>query len=355
MIKATLYVDTPYLGNEIFNKDNTILNRDDCLEGFRILKKILKEKKIDLSTQDINKIKNSQLIIYNDIPECLPQYHNPEISILILFESAVVKPTNWYRSNHDNFKYILTWNDDFVDESKYFKFFYSQPNLLPNKKRIGYNRKKFCTMIAANKTSPHKNELYSSRADIIRWFERKYPEMFDLFGYNWDKGIISNSTKTRRRLERLFPLLKRKIFYPIKTYKGIVSDKIKVLAGYKYCICYENAKNIPGYITEKIFDCFIAGTLPVYLGPPNIGSFIPDNCYIDKKNFKTIQSLFIFLKNLNDEKYVQYCENIDNFLNSPQAKYFSTYHFAELISNLIYKMNLTDNIKEMSIQEEFQP
>jgi hypothetical protein len=34
-------------------------------------------------------------------------------------------------------------------------------------------------------------------------------------------------------------------------------------------------QRLPGYITEKIFDCFIAGVVPVYLGWDGAGRFIP--------------------------------------------------------------------------------
>ena len=29
----------------------------------------------------------------------------------------------------------------------------------------------------------------------------------------------------------------------------------------------------PSYFTEKLHDCFLTGTIPIYLGPPNIGDF----------------------------------------------------------------------------------
>ena len=35
------------------------------------------------------------------------------------------------------------------------------------------------------------------------------------------------------------------------------------------------AREIPGYITEKIFDCFLARSVPVYWGPGNIADHVP--------------------------------------------------------------------------------
>jgi hypothetical protein len=42
-----------------------------------------------------------------------------------------------------------------------------------------------------------------------------------------------------------------------------VDSKKNTLEKYKFSICYENARDIPGYITEKIFDCFFAGCVPI--------------------------------------------------------------------------------------------
>ena len=46
---------------------------------------------------------------------------------------------------------------------------------------------------------------------------------------------------------------------------GKVKDKIKFLSSYKFSISMENS-NGDGYISEKIIDSFIAGTIPIYYG-----------------------------------------------------------------------------------------
>jgi len=46
----------------------------------------------------------------------------------------------------------------------------------------------------------------------------------------------------------------------------MVGHKKPIMEQYKFSIYHENARNIPGYITEKIFDSFFAGCVPVYWG-----------------------------------------------------------------------------------------
>jgi hypothetical protein len=44
------------------------------------------------------------------------------------------------------------------------------------------------------------------------------------------------------------------------------------LLNYRYSVIIENVKE-PDYFTEKLFDCLLCGTLPIYLGAPNIGDY----------------------------------------------------------------------------------
>ncbi len=55
-------------------------------------------------------------------------------------------------------------------------------------------------------------------------------------------------------------------------------DKWDVLAPYKYHIVIENSRS-DYYWTEKIADCFLAGTYPLYYGSRTIGRSFPENSY----------------------------------------------------------------------------
>lgn len=93
----------------------------------------------------------------------------------------------------------------------------------------------------------------SERIKTIRFFEEVGEKGFVFYGRNWDKEE-----------------------YP--SYGDIVDDKVKVNSQYKFTICYENCEGLPGYVTEKIFDCFATASVPVYWGAPNITDYIPKNC-----------------------------------------------------------------------------
>lgn len=58
-----------------------------------------------------------------------------------------------------------------------------------------------------------------------------------------------------------------------------LADKWDGLAPFRYSITVENTSK-PHYWTEKITDCFLAYTVPIYFGATNIGAYFPAGSYI---------------------------------------------------------------------------
>lgn len=58
-----------------------------------------------------------------------------------------------------------------------------------------------------------------------------------------------------------------------------IPDKMDGLLQYRFSIAIENT-SAPYYFTEKITDCFLAYTIPLYYGCTNIGSYFPEKSFI---------------------------------------------------------------------------
>ncbi len=209
--------------------------------------------------------------------------------LLILSEPPVVSQRGYNKAYHKQFKAVLTWNDDLVDNKKYFKLSVPQP-VSNYRDRKSFNERSFLAMMCSNKKSDVAGELYSERRRVIDFFEQS-EKPFDLWGYGWEKENLKN-------------------------YKGTTSEKLLTLSNYKFSICFENMTNIKGYITEKIFDCFFAGSIPIYWGADNIDKYIPSDCYIDFRNFKSIDELIVYLESIDEEQYKRYIDNICAYLDS---------------------------------------
>ncbi len=232
-------------------------------------------------------------------------------SILILQEPKVVFPNGYKKDIQKLFDYVLTWDDKLVDNSKFFKFQY--PQVVPEKIYCeDFGNKKLISLFASNKKGIGSEELYSKRYEFIEYAEKNNLE-FDLYGAGWDKEKF-------------------------KCYKGFVEDKHSVQSKYKFSLCYENMLSNNGYITEKIFDCFFSGTVPVYLGAANIENYIPKGAYIDKREYESVESLVYYISNMQEEEYKTYVEAAQKYIRSSSfEKEFSVRSYIERMTKLVYR------------------
>lgn len=76
------------------------------------------------------------------------------------------------------------------------------------------------------------------------------------------------------------------------------ATKLELLGRYRFNLAYENCID-RDYVTEKWFDCLVAGCVPVYLGAPNIADFAPAaDSYVDATRFADASELGAYLRSL---------------------------------------------------------
>jgi alpha(1,3/1,4) fucosyltransferase len=194
-------------------------------------------------------------------------------------------------------------------------------------------QKGLCAVIAGNKYSSHPSELYSRRKKDICWFEQNKHGELDLYGFGWDR--INFGSKLPFRIINRFNINPQIIGKSYPSYKGSIKRKRPILEKYKFSLCYENVKDVPGYITEKIFDSMFARCIPIYLGANNIKNYIPQNCFIDRRNFELMESLYEFISSVNEDEYYKYTDNIKRFICSNGMKPFLCDTFANTVLNTI--------------------
>ncbi|KAF9089303.1 hypothetical protein BGX29_012120 [Mortierella sp. GBA35] len=74
--------------------------------------------------------------------------------------------------------------------------------------------------------------------------------------------------------------------------------KHKTLAPYPFGLAAENS-NCLGYITEKIYDVLASGSIPIYMGAPDIADFVPEGSYIDVRNFASYDAMIEYMKTVD--------------------------------------------------------
>ena len=83
---------------------------------------------------------------------------------------------------------------------------------------------------------------------------------------------------------------------------GRVIDKIKFLSSYKFSFSLENSEG-DGYISEKIIDSFLAGTIPIYYGNYMVDEYINPKTFILIRSERDIKSKIEYIKKIdNDDK-----------------------------------------------------
>lgn len=319
--------------DEIFNL-NSPLNRDNGFYPLVMLRDYFLKKNIIIHTADLNFDTAVGFELHVDV-----QKVNPKIpSYLVMLETPQIWPDNENKKKLNLYRKVFTWNDALVDSNRFVKINF--PTLFHHQTPSGFlGRDKFCCIISGNKSLAKnvKNNLYPERVDVIRWFEKNAPEYFDLYGVDWDIPVMKSGLigkLERKAMKFLSPFLSNT---PFPSYRGRLVCKSEILKKTKFSFCYENISDLPGYVSEKIFDCFFSGCVPVYWGAINISNLIPEECFIDRRNFGSTEEVFSFLKNITEEEYVEYQKSINKFLLSEMAYQFSPEFFANTIVDTVTK------------------
>ena len=134
-------------------------------------------------------------------------------------------------------------------------------------------------------------------------------------------------------------------FYTVDCFGPIFNKNIKdhnksgffkkdLIKNYKFSFCPENSI-YPGYVTEKIIDCLVAGVIPLYQGAPDVTDFIPKDCFIDISEEMDLTKLENRLDQISEVEGIKMIQAGQDFLRSSQAYPFSYQGFARKIAELL--------------------
>lgn len=206
-----------------------------------------------------------------------PGFTAEGLHFLYLSEPLCVSPDQYRRKVWRQFDAVYTWNPalkhpTFRHAKRPFCGFphpvsWNQSGLTGDNPGWESRRPALC-MINNNKRSLIEGELYSERVRSARWFHENGSMKCDVFG---------------------------KIPFSLPSYRGVAPHgKLSTIQQYRFALCFENLYLDPwsrGYVTEKLFDCFAAGTVPVYLGAYDIEKYVPSDCFIDYRQFSSVAQL----------------------------------------------------------------
>ena len=309
--KGVVYIETGYVG-DVFNGNE--VSRDDVRRPFLKLKKSLSNLGYEVKqTKRLDNLKNEAAVICFSVPRNVRHLRSDskDRCFLFMWEPPTVMPEMYNKGKHENFGRVYTWADDLIDEKKYFKFFDPAPTFQMIDDIIPFKDKKTFVLLTRGIHRPHHLSLTSERWKLVNFFENHYEGHFDLYGRSWPKNYSKN-------------------------YKGLAPTKVGCFKNYKFSFCYENMRDINGYITgEKVIHTMRAGCVPIFWGAKNVELFIPKDCFISREDFGDYDELCRYLRDMPEHEYQMYIDNIREYLASPQAHLFSAELFIDIVLSAV--------------------
>lgn len=243
--------------------------------------------------------------VYSDPPTVPRARALPCPAYLIAFENETILPSNW--ENLGGFAKVMSFARAVtLPADRYVHLFPATDfdEWLPG---VPLDRRRFCTMIASNKWSGHPRSIYRLRGQVLDAFALH--EGFDLYGHGWSAS---------------------------PWYQGPLPPGAKrsTMTRYRFALVMENAQ-IPDYVTEKMFDAFIAGTVPVYWGAPNIAEWVDPEAYLDASRFTGPHEILRRLATMTDDEWDSHRAAGLRWMLSPNSRPFSIQTFTKTILDTV--------------------
>lgn len=329
----TIFVDPPYKDyykDQLFDHTNPVLNRDDTLAPFVRLRDALEHQGIELHTvdrllQQTNQEHPCDYCSFGvlDNYKHLAARGDVRLRIFVIFEPPVVAP-HLYRALPKltaAFDWVFVHNvigDGYslqgVDRSRLRQLYWPQPhNGVLEQHWENEDRKNQIVVINGNHRPRSRTaELYSRRIEAM--VKLSELDAVVLYGMGWNKWWSHRSMWLPYWLNRSTLM---------SIYHGSCVSKYEILSRYRFCLCFENMQ-MTGYVTEKIFDCLYAGTIPLYLGAPDIASLIPEETYLDCRKFASWEEMWNEISCMSDSQVNMIREAGRAYLNSKEfLKYYN--------------------------------
>lgn len=304
----SVVIDPPsahYLANKLFDLNDPALNRDGVLLLFQRMRAALQAQGDTVNTVDLllnQQITGSKHVYFSlgmlsNLPTLL-QRQDVVCKVFVIFEPPIVAPELYaalpelsrqfervYIHNTVGEGYALVG----VDVQKLRQLFWAQPyvGVLEPYWSNSTRQKRIVVINGNHKPKQRAGELYSKRIHAMADLARH--DAVDLYGRGWQRWWSRTALwwpywRHRHTLMRI--------------YRGECASKYAVLSEYQFCLCFENMV-MKSYITEKIFDCLYAGTIPLYWGAPDIAELIPPETFIDVRQFASWDALWAHIQALS--------------------------------------------------------
>jgi hypothetical protein len=161
---------------------------------------------------------------------------------------------------------IYDWHNRMKNETSWFTYRRYETDLDADKKQ------KFCSFVVRNPNCQRRNDFFH-KLSKHKHVDSGGP-LFNNIGYVLDYGDAAMKAKN------------------------------DWLRDYKFNICFENS-SYPGYTTEKLYEAYIGGTIPIYWGSPTIEVDFNPNAFLNWYDYGSDEALIeeVLMLDSNPHRY----------------------------------------------------
>jgi hypothetical protein len=276
--------------------------------------------------------------------------------VLIRLEPSSVYPAQFTKNIESQYDLVLTPGQPGINPKEFIRWPYQfqknplQPDLhltpLSNvlksqiEKRVySYQnwceREIICSLIAANKVSPNGSGNYDLRRNFA---SNVLGSDLEIYGELWRANLL---TKLRHRVGVLkfawlsgssfqFKNIFTDLFQRYPRVKGRIENKQLLASNSKFSLVIENSDN---YVSEKLIDALISGSIPVYFGTSLATTPLPENLVIRYSGAE--ENLIPFLLGLDSKLIKGILHNIQEFILGDEILMWDSAEVFKFICNRI--------------------
>ena len=256
--------------------------------GFKWTKEPQKTK-VFIDYAIVNSVRKNCFIIFYNIFEIIPDVVaaiKDDFEDIVKYYEAIFTNIRELVKLHDKFKFVPACSNMPWIQEEHYKI---------------YNKTKLCSMLASTKQWTSGHRYRHTWAEALK-------DKIDLFGGACGSPRLGDNEPASSFTLDLNEGRSEVLVDPHP-------DKRAAIVDYMFSIIIENSA-VESYYSEKLTDCFVTGTIPIYWGTPDIGdTFNLDGIIVLNDDFD-IQSL---TKELYDSKLLAVKENYETAIQLEMA------------------------------------
>lgn len=245
--------------------------------------------------------------IFEQVP-ALRQSRHWRLYFPSYWRNQLVEPKPWLQRKHA----VLVAANKYWRERKW-------PRVHSTKDALRVLRHGLRKRLSPTYQSCWRLQLHDARLDLLQVLGLR--GKVEVFGRGWeDTGNLPSCQAARLAKIR-------------SVFQGECDDKHELLSRYKFTIAYENTA-YPGYVTEKVIDAIVAGSVPVYMGAPDIAEQLPAEAFIDAKSLNSPEAISARMDQMTEREALSMIDAGQEFLRSSQGQRYTYEGFSEWVVSL---------------------